>query len=87
MILYYDFEGKRMHAEVDWPTAAGTITVQLTDKRLKNFPGDLLFDVNRYNKVSYMVENASDRRLTNLQMVLWKRLQEVASQGIPKNSH
>lgn len=86
MVLYFDFEGKRMNAEIYWPDSAGTIQVQLTDKRLQNFPGDLLFDINRYNKVTYTVENASDRRLTNLQMVLGKRLQEFANQGTPKQS-
>ena len=82
MILYYDFEGKRMNAEVYWPKS--TIQVQLTDIRLtRDFPEDLLFDINRINKISYMVENPANRRLTELQKVLSKRLQEFANQGTP----
>ena len=84
MTLYYDFEGKRMNAEVYWPKNASTIQVQLTDNRLtKDLPDDLLFDINRINKISYMVENPANRRLTELQKVLAKRLQEFANQGTP----
>lgn len=84
MTLYYDFEGKRMNAEVYWPKNASTIQVQLTDNRLtRDLPDDLLFDINRINKISYMVENPGNRRLTELQKVLAKRLQEFANQGTP----
>ena len=84
MTLYYDFEGKRMNAEVYWPKNASTIQVQLTDNRLtRELPDDLLFDINRINKISYMVENPGNRRLTELQKVLAKRLQEFANQGTP----
>ena len=84
MTLYYDFEGKRMNAEVYWPKNASTIQVQLTDNRLTwDLPDDLLFDINRINKISYMVENPANRRLTELQKVLAKRLQEFANQGTP----
>ena len=84
MTLYYDFEGKRMNADVYWPKNASTIQVQLTDNRLsRDLPDDLLFDINRINKISYMVENPANRRLTELQKVLAKRLQEFANQGTP----
>ena len=84
MTLYYDFEGKRMNAEVYWPKNASTIQVQLTDNRLtRDLPDDLLFDINRINKISYMVENPGNRILTELQKVLAKRLQEFANQGTP----
>ena len=84
MTLYYDFEGKRMNAEVYWPKNESTIQVQLTDNRLtRDLPDDLLFDINRINKISYMVENPANRRLTELQKVLAKRLQEFANQGTP----
>ena len=84
MTLYYDFEGKRMNAEVYWPKNASTIQVQLTDNRLtRDLPDDLLFDINRINKISYMVENPGNKRLTELQKVLAKRLQEFANQGTP----
>jgi hypothetical protein len=84
MILYYDFEGKRMNAEVYWPKNARTVQVQLTDKRLtRDFPEDLLFDISRTNKITYMVENTGNKRLTELQKVLGKRLQEFANQGAP----
>lgn len=80
MILYYDFEGRRMHAEVTWPGGGGTIQVQLTDKRLKDLPADLLFDMNRVNRITYLVENPANKRLSELQLVLSKRLQEFANQ-------
>lgn len=81
MILYFDFEGRRMNAEVSWPKNAGTIQVTLTDKRLtKDLPADLLFDMNRINKITYTVESADNRRLSELQRVLSKRLQEFANQ-------
>ncbi|TDH29011.1 hypothetical protein EXU57_02755 [Segetibacter sp. 3557_3] len=79
MILYYDFEGRRMHAEVYWPSNADTIQVQLVDKRLKQFPTDLLYD-KRGSKISFHLENPRDKRLTELQTVIGKRLQEIASQ-------
>ena len=73
-----------MNAEVYWPKNASTIQVQLTDNRLtRDLPDDLLFDINRINKISYMVENPANRRLTELQKVLGKRLQEFANQGTP----
>ncbi len=81
MIIYYDFEGRRMNAEVDWPKNGGTIQVQLTDKRLiKDLPADLLFDISRINKITYTIENPANKRLTELQKVLSKRLQEFANQ-------
>jgi len=80
MIVYYDFEGRRMHAEVSWPGRAGSIQVQLTDKRLKDLPADLLFDISRTNRITYTVENPLNRRLTELQNVMGKRLQEFANQ-------
>lgn len=81
MILYYDFEGKRMNAEVYWPAKTGTVEVHLTDKRLtRDLPSDLLFEINRVNKITYTVENPSNKRLTELQMILGKRLQEFANQ-------
>ncbi len=81
MIIYYDFEGRRMNAEVDWPNHSGSIQVQLTDKRLlKDLPADLLFDINRINKITYTIENPANKRLTELQKVLSKRLQEFANQ-------
>ncbi len=86
MLIYYDFEGKRMHATVTWMENEGTIEVQLTDKRLRNFPGDLLFDISRTNKVTYVDEDPHNKRLCNLQMVVGRRLQEFANQGTPKQS-
>jgi hypothetical protein len=80
MIVYYDFEGRRMHAEVHWPKHADTISVQLTDKRLKDFPADLLFDIKRGNKIDYIIENRTNKRLTELQQVICKRLQELSNQ-------
>ncbi len=81
MILYFEFEEQRRKAEVHWPYDAGDINVQLTDYELaKKFPADLIFDINGRNKVSYTIENPDNKRLTQLQKIICKRLQEFANQ-------
>ena len=82
MIFYYDFEGRRMNAEVSWTKNSDTISVLLTDKRLtKDLPADLIFD-KRGNRITYIIENPDNKRLAELQKVIGKRLQEFANQGM-----
>ncbi len=81
MILYFDFEDKRRTAEVTWPDHTGSIQVTLTDKELtEKLPFDLLFDMNRKNKVSFIEENPEHKRLIQLQKIISRRLQEFANQ-------
>lgn len=81
MILYFEFEGQRRKAEVQWPQNAGNINVQLTDAELaKKLPVDLIFDMNDRNKISYTIENPDNKKLVQLQGVISKRLQEFANQ-------
>lgn len=78
MLIYFDFEGIRMNADVDWPEDATSITVNLTDPRLvREFPPDLLYDLNNGTRVTYYAENPRNRRLVELQKVIAKRLQEI----------
>lgn len=81
MILYFEFEEHRRKAEVYWPNDAGNINVQLTDHELvRKFPADLIFDINGRNRVSYTIENPDNKRLSQLQKIICKRLQEFANQ-------
>lgn len=81
MILYFEFEGKRRKAEVQWPQNAGSINIQLTDADLaRKLPVDLIFDMNENNKIFYTIENPDNKRLVQLQNVISKRLQEFANQ-------
>ena len=81
MIVYFEFEGQRRKAEVQWPQKDGNIDVQLTDAELvKRLPADLIFDINIRNRISYTIENPDNKRLLQLQKVISKRLQEFANQ-------
>lgn len=81
MTFYYDFEGRRMHAKVYWPVNARSIQVELTDSRLnKEFPSDLIFEMQRGRRISYTIESRDNKRLSELQRVIGKRLQEFANQ-------
>lgn len=82
MLLYFEFEERRVKAEVTWPKNKGTITVHLTDKNLTDqFPPDLLFDIAPANKVSYTIEDRDDKRLIELQNVISRRLQEFVNKS------
>lgn len=82
MLLYFEFEERRVKAEVTWPKNRGTITVHLTDKNLTDeFPTDLLFDIAPGNKVSYTIENPDDKRLIELQNIISRRLQEFVNKS------
>lgn len=81
MILYFEFEDKKRKAEVQWPNEAGTVNVELTDYELTaKLPVDLIFDINKRNRVSYTAENPDNKRLNQLQKIICKRLQESANQ-------
>ncbi len=80
MLLYFEFEDRKLNAEVNWPkNENGTVTVQINDSRLaREMPTDLVFELKNGNKISYTLESAHNKRLIELQRVLGKRLQEVA---------
>lgn len=81
MTLYFDFEEQRRTAEVTWPEHTGSIQVVLTDKELiKKLPEDLIFDINKRNKISFIEENPDNKRLIRLQKVISRKLQEFANQ-------
>ena len=80
MTLYFEFEGQRRKAEVNWPQGRGTIQVELTDYELTSkFPVDLIFDMNGRNRVSFTIENPDNKRMIQLQKIICKRLQEFAN--------
>lgn len=83
MLLYFEFEQRRTKAEVIWPNQEGkSIEVHLTDARLiKNFPSDLIFEVEPSRKVSFHTEDPSNKRLTELQEVIANRLQEFVNKS------
>ncbi len=81
MTLYFDFEDKRRTAEVTWPQGSGTIQVTLRDKELlKKLPADIIFDLNKRNKVSFIEESPDNERLIQLQEAINKKLQELVNQ-------
>lgn len=80
MLLYFEFEDRRFHAEVTWPKGDDPIVVQLSDKRLtRDLPTDLYFDIKGGNKVSYVIEDPQNKRLSELQSILARRLQEFVN--------
>ncbi len=82
MLLYLEFEERRLKAEVTWPKNGGTITVHITDRELVNeLPPDLLFDIEPGNKVAYTIEDSNDKRLIELQNVISRRLQELVNKS------
>jgi hypothetical protein len=81
MILYFEFEDRKVNALVKWPTGDNPIEVNLTDPRMsKVFPTDLYFEIGPRNKVVYELEDKDNKRLAELQKVLSKRLQEFVNQ-------
>jgi hypothetical protein len=82
MTLYFEFEQRRVKAEVDWPKDKGAISVHLTDPELSaELAPDLLFDITAGNKVSYTIESRDDKRLIELQSVISRRLQEFVNKS------
>lgn len=79
-MLYFEFEEKRRKAEVLWPESEGNVVVHVTDKELSKYlPADLLFEVDSGNKIKFIEEDPSNKRLLALQNVLARRLQELAN--------
>ena len=80
MQLYFEFEDKRRKAFVEWPKTKGNIVVHLTDSELEAaFPTDLYYEIERGNKVTFTIEDSRDKRLTELQNILARRLQELVN--------
>jgi hypothetical protein len=79
MILYFEFDERRRKADVKWPKHDEPIAVHINDKELaKDLPTDLLFDVEQ-KKVIFTTEDAGNKRLTELQNVIARRLQEFVT--------
>ena len=80
MILYFEFEDRKVTANVIWPKKDDSIVVHLTDARMvREFPTDLHFEIEPRNKVGFIVEDKDNARLTDLQKVLSRRLQEFVN--------
>jgi len=76
MILYFEFEEKRRKADVKWPKDDEPIAVHLNDRELaKTLPTDLLYDVEN-RRVVFQIEDRDNKRLTELQEIIARRLQE-----------
>ncbi len=81
MYVYFEYYNRRRRAEVTWPKNDETIVVRLVDAELiKDMPEDLYFEIENNNQVIYTVEDIANKRLTELQKVLARRLQEFANQ-------
>lgn len=80
MILYFEFEDRPVQAEVLWPKNGEDIEVHLTDSQLlSHFPADHFFEIKRGNQVSYTIENPTNKRLIDLQIVISRKLQEFVN--------
>lgn len=80
MLLYFEFDEKRVQAHVDWPRDDEPIAVHLTDpKMIREFPTDLFFDVETGRKVMFTIEDKDNDRLLELQSVIARRLQEFVT--------
>ena len=82
MNLYFEFEERRLTASVDWPEDRDTIVVQLNDPKIaRELPTDLFFEIERGNKVTFVIEDKDNKRLIELQRVIARRLQEFANKS------
>ncbi len=82
MLLYFEFEEKRRKADVTWPKNKENIIVHITDRELaKELPADLFYEIEKGNKVVYVVEDSGNKRLTELQSVIGRRLQEFVTKS------
>jgi hypothetical protein len=80
MLLYFEFEEKRRKADVESPKNKENIVVHITDKELtKDLPTDLYYEVRNENKVVFTIEDSSNERLSELQNVIGRRLQELVN--------
>lgn len=80
MILYFEYDNRRVKANVDWPKNDEPIAVHITDPAMvREFPTDLFFDVGDGRKVVFTIEDKDNKRLLELQSVLARRLQEFVA--------
>ena len=80
MLIYFEFEEKRRKADLNWSKLDGRIEVHLMELDMtSNFPSDLLFVQNKYDKIVFEVEDVANNRLQDLQNSLRKRLQEMVN--------
>jgi len=80
MILYFEFENRKVTADVSWPEKNEPIIVNLSDPRMiKEFPTDLYFEVGLRNNVEFIVEDRNNPRLIDLQKSISRRLQEFVN--------
>ena len=80
MTLYFEFEDRKVTANVVWPKNDDPIVVNLTDKQMiRDFPTDLYFEVGARNKVEFIIEDKDNERLVDLQNVISRRLQEFVN--------
>jgi hypothetical protein len=82
MILYFEFEDRKVTANVTWPKSDDPIVVNLTDRLMvREFPTDLYFEVGARNKVEFIIEDKDNDRLLDLQNVISRRLQEFVNKS------
>jgi hypothetical protein len=82
MTLYFEFEDRKVTANVTWPKNDDPIIVNLTDRQMvRDFPTDLYFEVGARNKVEFIIEDKNNDRLIDLQNVISRRLQEFVNKS------
>ena len=80
MTLYFEFEDRKVTANVTWSKSDDPIIVNLTDRQMvREFPTDLYFEVGAKNKVEFIIEDKDNERLIDLQNVISRRLQEFVN--------
>ncbi len=80
MVLYFEFEDRRVMADVQWADDEAPIAVHLTDPQLKReLPTDLLFEIGTGRKVVFTIESPDNERLVELQSIISRRLQEFVN--------
>jgi hypothetical protein len=82
MILYFEFEDRKVTANVTWPKDDDPIVVNLNDPiMVREFPTDLYFEVGAKNRVEFTIEDKDNERLLDLQNVISRRLQEFVNKS------
>ena len=80
MLLYFEFEDKRRKAEVVWPKNSDNIVVHVNDTDLaQKLPTDFYYELNRHNKIDFIIEDSTNKRLVELQSVIGRKLQELVN--------
>jgi hypothetical protein len=82
MLLYFEFEERRVQADVKWPEDDEPIEVHVLDKQIaEDFPTDLFFDVEDGKQVTFIIEDKDNERLIDLQTIISRRLQEFVTKS------